>query len=93
MHYTRRQFAVGRLRLFLVGIGRPLLIAAPSLLLVARWWLPGAPEMGLGLWLVWLASSLAVVWLVALNAAERIALVGGVRSQVARVRLAAVSAR
>jgi O-antigen/teichoic acid export membrane protein len=92
MHYTRRQFAIGRLRLFMVGIGRPLLIAAPSLLLVARWWSPGAPEMGPGLWVAWLFSSLAVIWLMALNAAERNALIDGVRSRVGHVRVTTTGA-
>jgi O-antigen/teichoic acid export membrane protein len=93
MHYTRTQFAIGRLRLFGAGIGRPLLVAAPSLLLVTRWWVPGAPAMGAGLWSLWLLSSVAVVWLAALSAGERLSLLGVLRTRVRKARFAAAGAR
>jgi O-antigen/teichoic acid export membrane protein len=86
MHFTRTQFAIGRARLLAVGIGRPLLIAVPSLLLVTRWWTTGAPAMGAGMWVLWAVSTAALAWMVGLQATERISLIGLVRSRMVRAR-------
>jgi O-antigen/teichoic acid export membrane protein len=87
MHFTRPQFDISRLRLFLSGIARPLLIGLPSLLLVRQWWLPAAPSMGWLLWPLWAVSTLLLVWLVGLAPAERISLQAGVRAHLEHIGL------
>jgi O-antigen/teichoic acid export membrane protein len=82
MHYTYAKFSISRLRLFLGGMGRPLTIALPSLLLVKRWWVPAAPAMGAAMWLAWALSTLLLAWWAGLNGQERSSLFGFVRRAV-----------
>jgi len=74
MHFTYTKFAVTRARLFLSGIGRPLLIAIPSLILLPRWWSPLAPNFGLSTWLLWGLTSALLAWFLGLDPSERSAL-------------------
>jgi O-antigen/teichoic acid export membrane protein len=78
MHYTYSKFAISRVRLFVIGIARPALIALPSLAIIRRWWLPSAPFFGPATWVIWALSSLLLMWYIGLNHAERTSLVEAV---------------
>jgi O-antigen/teichoic acid export membrane protein len=71
MHYTYAKFAVSRARLFLTGLARPALSTIPSLLLVRRWWVPGAPALTPLLWAVWGLSTLLLMWYACFDPGER----------------------
>jgi O-antigen/teichoic acid export membrane protein len=70
MRYTRN-LAISRAELFAKGILRPSVMAVPSVLLLSRWWLSGAPSLGWQLWLVWFGSTLAIAWTLSLDAGDR----------------------
>jgi O-antigen/teichoic acid export membrane protein len=76
MHYTYQKLAVSRAHLFLQGVLRPSLMAAPSLLLLSRWWSQGTPSFSPQLWFVWALSTLLLAWFVGLTAEERSGLIG-----------------
>jgi O-antigen/teichoic acid export membrane protein len=84
MRYTMAKFAISRLRLFLAGLGRPALIAVPSMLLIRFWWSFSAPAFNGGIWLGWGLTTLALAWFVGLNATERTSLVAFVNHRVNR---------
>jgi hypothetical protein len=71
MHYTFKEFAVSRIRLSLDGLGRPLLMAIPSLLLLRFWWFSDSPAFTLTTWIFWAVTTLLVAWFAALNPEER----------------------
>jgi O-antigen/teichoic acid export membrane protein len=71
MHYTYAKFAITRWKLFWSGLGGPLAITLPSLLLVKRWWMPTAPSMSLPVWFAWGLSTVLLAWFVGLHGAER----------------------
>jgi len=74
MHYTHARLAITRTRLFLGGIGRPLMIALPSVLLLPRWWRSGAAAFSVQLWMAWVVSTALLLWFGALDAGDRNAL-------------------
>jgi O-antigen/teichoic acid export membrane protein len=78
MHYTHSKFAVSRTCLFLNGMARPALIAAPSLLLVRLWWSPADPSFVPATWAAWALSTLLLAWYVSLNHGERTSLIAAV---------------
>jgi O-antigen/teichoic acid export membrane protein len=75
MHFTRPKFAISRARLFMAGLGRPALIAIPSLILVRYWWSNSAPAFGLPAWFAWGLSSALLACFAGLTAEERHGLV------------------
>ena len=74
MHYTKRVFAVSRLRLLARGILRPSVISLPFLLLLPYWWPSSAARVGMQVWLFGGLSSVLLIWFAALNPEERNAL-------------------
>jgi O-antigen/teichoic acid export membrane protein len=78
MHFTYRKFSISRVRLFLEGIGRPLLLILPAALLVRAWWRPGPPAFAWPVWPALTAASLLVLWYATLGAGERGSLLGWV---------------
>jgi len=85
MHYTSSTFSVSRMRLFLGGVVRPLIIAIPSLLLVRLWWSRSPPTMLLEIWPVWAVSTLLLAWYGTLDVEERGRVTGTVEAQVKRL--------
>jgi O-antigen/teichoic acid export membrane protein len=71
MHFTKNKFAITRVRLFGVGLARPLIIAIPSLVLLPFWWSNSAPAFGLEAWLAWGVCTLLLAWFAGLTAEER----------------------
>ena len=71
MRLTRAEFGVGRARLLLRGVGRPALMAVPSLMCVRLWWSAGAPAFGTGGWVIWSVTTLLVGWFVCVESEER----------------------
>jgi len=71
MHFTKSTILFQRLRLLLEGLLRPLICIIPSLMLYPFWQrretIPAKPQF----LLVWFVSTVAIVWIVGLNAAER----------------------
>jgi hypothetical protein len=71
MRYTRSTILIPRRHFVIAGLLRPLLMAAPSLLLLPFWrplqMLPARPM----LLAAWLVATTAIAWLIALNADER----------------------
>jgi O-antigen/teichoic acid export membrane protein len=71
MHYTYAKLSITRARLFLSGIGRPLLMVIPSVLTLPRWWRNGAAEFNTLLWIAWVLSTGILFWYAVLNPDER----------------------
>jgi O-antigen/teichoic acid export membrane protein len=71
MRYTQSTILIPRWRFVIGGILRPLLIISPSLLLYPFWrplnMLPAEPALLAG----WLVSTIAIAWMIGLNAEER----------------------
>jgi O-antigen/teichoic acid export membrane protein len=70
MHYTRN-IQISRLKLLVQGILRPAVMAIPSLLLVQRWWVNGAPEFTPSVWVGWGAVTLLLAVFVSATAQDR----------------------
>ena len=71
MHYTYSKLSITRMRLFLSGILRPLLIAVPAAILVRSWWRDGPPSLSGPVWAAWLLSTLLLLWFGSMDAVER----------------------
>ena len=71
MHYTRQTLSISRLQLFIKGMLRPSLIAIPTVLFIPFWWKIAGQALTPSVGLVWASATLLIAWLVALNAAER----------------------
>ena len=70
MHYTRN-IAVSRLRLFVGGIVRPVIMAIPTLVLARQWWYAGAPAISPQVWFLWVMSTVLLAWLVSMSGEDR----------------------
>jgi len=88
MHYTYAKLTISRVRLFLSGMGRPLMVVIPTALLAPRWWRDGAAAFSAPMWLAWAVSTLLLLWFVAIDAEERDSLV-----RVAERRLRSLAAQ
>jgi len=81
MRYTQPTILIPRTRFLLLGVGRALLIIVPSLLLYPFWrkldMLPAPPA----LLAIWIATTAAIAWWVALTAEDR----GDLRAGVLRL--------
>jgi O-antigen/teichoic acid export membrane protein len=62
MHYTQTNLAISRQNLLLSGILRPMIMSVPSALLLPYWWRNQAPSLGMGMWILWAASTLLLAW-------------------------------
>jgi O-antigen/teichoic acid export membrane protein len=71
MHFTQRTLAISRSRLFLKGMLRPALTAAPTLILSPFWLLPGHSDVGSRFIVIWGISTLLFAWFSGLNSKER----------------------
>ena len=88
MHYTYAKLTISRVRLFLSGMGRPLMVVIPTALLAPRWWRDVAAAFSAPMWLAWAVSTLLLLWFVAIDAEERDSLV-----RVAERRLRSLAAQ
>lgn len=70
MHFTRN-ISTSRLTLFLSGILRPMVMALPTLALLGKWNILGAPDFGLPVWILWASSTLLTAWMVSLKRTDR----------------------
>lgn len=85
MHFTFAKFSISRLRLFLGGMVRPLLIAVPTALLWRWWWTARQPPFDWRLALLWLVTTVLLGWYGTLNAPERSALVSFGEARLKRI--------
>jgi O-antigen/teichoic acid export membrane protein len=76
MHYTKENFAIRRVSLFVNGILRPAVMAIPSILLVPYWWATGGVAMNYAAWFAWAVSTLGFTWFWAMTTKDRSMLTG-----------------
>lgn len=63
MHYTRVNFDISRLRLFVGGLLRPASMALPTILLIPLWWGGGRYErFNILIWFAWASSTGLLFW-------------------------------
>jgi O-antigen/teichoic acid export membrane protein len=86
MQFTRDKLSISRVRLFLGGVARPMVIAVPSLLLLPLWWSAKAPAFGPLTWFAWGVSTILLAWSMGLKPQERATL-----WRLVRTRLGALS--
>ena len=85
MHYTRN-LHLSRMKLLLEGILKPATMIVPSLVLIQRWWVNGAPAMTMSLWLGWGISTVAIAAAVSMTAGDRRAAMQAVMSRLGPAR-------
>jgi O-antigen/teichoic acid export membrane protein len=71
MHNTRNTLRVSRPRLFQRGVGRPAVIAIPSILLLPLWWSSTSPYLSPQLSLAWCFATLLLAWFGGFSSEER----------------------
>jgi O-antigen/teichoic acid export membrane protein len=71
LRFTQPSIRVPRLRLLLNGIGRPLLCAVPSIVLIPAWHAYAILPMSLPALVLWAGTTLLIAWQGGMDAGER----------------------
>jgi O-antigen/teichoic acid export membrane protein len=71
MHFTLSTLTISRMNLFVRGVVRPSAMAIPSAILLPYWRDARAPELNVGIWILWAVATLLLAWLVSLSVDDR----------------------
>jgi len=71
MHFTHEVLSISRTRLLLKGLLRPAIAIVPSILILPVWWSTTGVDRNPPIVIIWIASTLLLVWLGGLTQQER----------------------